>query len=59
VDVTDGALSGGQGLSGVAVFLGAGEPAVKSAALLSVSAQPLAARASAVVFVVAGAGEDS
>src|SRR5690349_11493192 len=47
---TLGAVSALQSWSGDAVFLGAGEPVAKSAALLSVSVQPPPFRRSAVVF---------
>ncbi len=53
---TAGAFSTEQRNAGVALLRGLGAPAEKSAALLSVSAQPFSARRAAVVFVRAGAG---
>ncbi|CAB4930907.1 unannotated protein [freshwater metagenome] len=48
-----------QGVAALAVLRGAGSPAVKSVALLSVSVQPFAARRAAVVLDSPGAGEPS
>src|SRR5262245_34320659 len=59
VDETEGGISVAHGLNGDAVFRGVGAPTVKSAPLLSVSAQPPSARTTAVAFVVAPAGEPS
>src|SRR5437667_7574076 len=56
VDETEGATSAKQLKVGEIRFLGFGAPTEKSAALLSVSAQPLAFRKAAVVFVSAGVG---
>src|SRR5919199_6363067 len=56
---TDGATSPWQSNVGNDRFRGFGAPAVKSAALLSVSVQPLPFRSAAVVFVSAGVGEPS
>jgi hypothetical protein len=55
VVATLGAVSAKQSLNGDAVFRGTGVPAVKSAALLSVSTQPPLLRRPAVVFDSVGA----
>lgn len=44
-----------QGFNGEAVLRGFGEPVLKSAALLSVSVQPFAARNAAIVLLKPGA----
>src|SRR5919202_2763050 len=56
---TDGATSPWQSNVGNDRLRGFGAPAVKSAALLSVSVQPLPFRSAAVVFESAGVGEPS
>src|SRR5919199_1051619 len=56
---TDGATSPWNANVGNERLRGFGAPAVKSAAVLSVSVQPLPFRSAAVVFVSAGVGEPS